>query len=486
MLLTIDIGTSSFKSAIWDLNGNRLSFAAVPLSAGTADNINETDPAQWLRAFEACCQKLLLNMQAGNFSAVQAVVISGNGPTLVPVTGEPRSGICGFSVAAENVRLWLDRRAEKYHAEVSALMGGYVDAAFFLPKVLAIKNEEKELYQKTKIFLGCPEYLAYTLTGEARSVFPSEGFDRWFWNDSVLEKLNLDAEKFPAFIRPGDCFGTLAPSAAEYFGFAKNVPVISGGPDFFAAILGAGITEPGQVCDRTGSSEGINLCTLNRIDCGHLMSYGHPLGNLSGADKDKHYWNLSGVIPASGKAIEWCLNLFELSGFEDFFALAQKSKSGSGGLIFLPYLAGERLPLKDSFAQGQWSGISLGAGRAEFANSVLEGICFAIRNIINTMEEAGGKSPCGAKVKELRVTGGLAGTGFLNQLKADITGKKVLSPVHKEAELLGLAIIGACSLGIYSSRIEAASSLARIGETYKPDLEKTAFYNEMFDAFRRC
>ncbi|MDR3020962.1 MAG: hypothetical protein LBU66_08720 [Treponema sp.] len=463
MLLTIDIGTSSFKAALWDFDGNRLGWVTLPVSAGVHDgDRHEAECAQWLRAFEECC-RLLVSFKY--ISDVEAVVLSGNGPTLIPVTGAAAVGAEGLSLEAENARLWLDRRAEKYTAEVSQTMGGYVDASFFLPKILMIKNEESELYHKTKYFLGCPEYLACALTGEVRTVFPSDGFDRWFWNDDALNKLRLDAEKFPLFIRPGDRFGTMLSTVSEYFGFKKDIPVISGGPDFFSSILGAGVILPGQACGRTGSSDGINLCAPAAREqdatepnksaaANKLMSYGHPV---------KPYRNLSGTINTSGKAIEWASALLGLSSIDDFFALAQESKPGSGGLVFRPYLAGERAPLWDASLRASWSGISLSSGRAEFANSVLEGICFAIRDVISVMEESG------VTVSELRVTGRLAGNAYLNQLKANITGKKVIEPVNKEAELTGLAIIGACSLGKYSSYTEAVSVFVKNKKCYTPD-----------------
>jgi len=466
VLLTIDIGTSSFKSALWDFDGSRLSFAAVPLSISLNDGLkHEAECAQWLHAFESCCKKL------GNLAAVEAVIISGNGPSLVPVLGEPSVGEDGLSLPARNARLWLDRRAVKYQEEVKEAAGGFVDASFFLPKILYIKNDENELYRETKYFLGCPEYLSCALTGEARTVFPSDGFDRWFWNNAVLEKLGLDAEKFPPFIRPGDSYGTILPSAARRFGFSHNVPVITGGPDFFAAILGAGVTEPGQACDRTGSSEGINLCTKNRVGDQRLMSYGHPV---------KPYWNLSGVINTTGKAVDWCIDLFGLKHFDDFIALAGRSRSGSGGLVFLPYLAGERAPVWDPSVRGLWRGISLSCTRAEFANSILEGTAFAIRDVISVMEEAG------ERAGQLRVTGGLAGCPRLNQIKADVTGREVLEPVHKEAELLGLAAIGACFLGKFSSFAEASSAMFRIEKLYSPDPKNTALYDELFFEYRKC
>ncbi|MDR0456561.1 MAG: hypothetical protein LBH20_07770 [Treponema sp.] len=467
MLLTVDIGTSIFKSAIWDFEGSRLAFAAVPLSINLSDGMrHETDSGQWLQAFEDCCRSLAVSVP---LAAVEAIVISGNGPSLVPVLGRPECTAKGLNVPAAPARLWLDRRAVQAAEQVSALLGNFVDAGFFLPKALDIKINEPHLYEKAQCFLGCPELLAFALTGEARTVFPSDGFERWFWNDSILERLGLDREKFPPFIRPGEVFGALAPQAAAHCGLPPDIPVISGGPDFFAAILGAGVVKPGQVCDRAGTSEGINACTGNLVTDQRLMSYHHPV---------KPFFNLSGIVSTTGKAVEWGCDFLGQT-FDDFFALAQTAQAGAGGLVFLPYLAGERAPVWNPSARGILRGLSLSTGRPEFARSVLEGICCAIRDIIGIMEEAG------AIVGELRIAGTASGSELLNQIKADITQKQVLVPRQKEAELLGLAIIGSCSLGKFASCAEAANALVRIEKTYQPDEKLAAIYDNLFGEYRR-
>ncbi|MDR0877659.1 MAG: hypothetical protein LBN21_06370 [Treponema sp.] len=471
MILAIDIGTSTFKSGIFHYGGSCVASAVLPLAVLAGDR-HEADPRQWLLAFEESCRRL------GSLSAVEALVISGNGPSLVPVTGTP--GIdSGLSLPAAGARLWLDRGAEKAAAEVSAVMEDFVDPGFFLPKALNIKNDEPELYEKTKHFLYCPEYLAYALTGEARTVFPSEGFDRWYWNAAVLEKLALDTQKFPPFISPGDIIGTLLPSVSAFFGFGKNIPVIAGGPDFFVSILGSGVVRPGQVCDRSGTSEGINACTEKRIFDPGLMSYGHPV---------KPFWNLSGIISTTGKAIDWARELLGLDttekGYNEFFNLADSCGAGAGGLLFLPYLAGERAPIWDSHAQGVFLGLNLSTGRAETARAVIEGICFAIRDVVTVMEEAGGNSSARVKVQELRVSGNSAGNMILNQIKADVLGRDVLIPVQKEAELLGLTAIAAAAMGKFSSAGEAVSAMVRIETVWHPDEKKTGLYDRMFAEYR--
>jgi xylulokinase len=474
MLLTIDIGTSVFKSAIWDLEGNRLAFASAPLSIGESEGPrHEADSGQWIRAFEDCCRELGANIR---LNAVDAVIICGNGPSLTPVLSAPTEGASsieggtGPALYAALSRLWLDRRGVTAARRVSELAGGFVDAGFFLPKALDIKMNEPPLYEKTKFFLGCPELLAYFLTGEARTVFPSDGFERWFWNDSILESLELDKGKFPPFIRPGETFGPLTRGAAARYGFRPDTPVISGGPDFFAAILGAGAVMPGRVCDRAGTSEGINACTESRIEDARLMSYKHPV---------EPFWNLSGIVSTTGKAIEWGRDLLGAESYGAFHELARTARAGAGGIVFLPYLAGERAPVWDPSKRGALRGLGLDTGRPEFARSVLEGICFAIRDITNIMEEDG------AVINELRVAGALSAGDLLNRIKADITKKPVLVPKQKEAELMGLAIIGSRALGRYSSFAEAASALVKIDKEYLPDEKNAALYDELFGEYLR-
>jgi len=412
MLLTIDIGTSTFKYAVWNYDGKRIFFSFVPLSF-ISDGIKcEIQPKEWLDVFKNCCQK------AGNLSGVDVIIISGNGPTLVPVEKDETLQV--------KARLWMDRRAEKYQERVSEVMNGFVDASFFLPKVLYIKNEEENLYNNTISFIGCPEYLAYKLTGELKTVFPSEGFERWFWNDKTLDRLNLDKDKFPVFINPGDRFGVITPPAAESYGFKKDIPVIAGGPDFYSAILGSGVTEPGTACNRTGTSDGINLCTRDYVKHDFLMSYKHPV---------KPFWNLSGIIKETGKIIENSCVKNGIKSFDEYFKKAEKDES---------------------------------------LKNVLEQIGFKIKDIINLMEGTG------EYINKLCVTGGLADCTIFNQIKADITGKPVIESIYREAELLGLFIIGACSLGRFSSSKEASSHLYKIKRCFEPDKNKNDLYNQLY------
>ncbi|MDR1105908.1 MAG: hypothetical protein LBL44_06085 [Treponema sp.] len=467
MILAIDIGTSNFKAALFDFSGGRRAFASEPLEIRMTGGRHEADPRRWLAAFEACCARL--DSQAGPLANVEALSLSGNGPTLVPAGKNAEGAFDRADAAALGpARLWLDRRAGKEAGAVSAAAGAFVDGGFFLPKALHIKNREPELYEKTGFFFYCPEFLAWVLTGEARTVFPSEGFERWYWTAETLDRLGLDPLLFPPFISPGETIGTLLPSVAGRFGFRKAVPVIAGGPDFFTAILGSGAVRPGMVCDRSGTSEGINLCTEKRIADRRLMSYGHPV---------KPYWNLSGIISTTGKAIDWARTLLGFDDYDDFYAAASGAEAGADGVIFLPYLEGERAPLWDPEARGVFFGMNGSTTRSCLARAVAEGICFAVRDVISVMEEAGAAAP------SLRVTGGTSRSPVLNHIKADVTGKDVIS-IEGNAELAGLAALALAALGKYGSPGEAASALAKSGTVFHPNEKKARLYEKTFDRYR--
>ncbi|MDR0449766.1 MAG: hypothetical protein LBH26_00700 [Treponema sp.] len=471
MILAVDIGTTDFKAALFSASGERLRAVSLPLAIDLSDGArHETDPARWLRAFEECLFRL------APLSGVELLAICGNGPSLTPVTGLPADRGEALELPAGSARLWLDRRAQEEAAAVSALMGGFVDPGFFLPKALFIKNREPELYSRTKLFLSCPEYLSYALTGIPRTVFPSLGFDRWFWNAGILDALGLDGEKFPPFVPPGSLIGPVLPGLARHLGLTgpgekREIPVAAAGPDFFAAILGAGALEPGDACDRSGTSEGINLCTRNRISDPRLMSYGHPV---------KPYWNLSGIISTTGKALAWARDLLGYAGrpFKDFLSLAESARPGGGGLLFLPYLAGERAPLWDPRARGSFLGLNLSTGPAELARAVAEGTCFALRDVIAVMEES-------VPLRNLRVTGRPGESAFLNQLKADITGKEILVPSSlRDAELAGAAALGATALGLYPAPEQAVAALVKPGKICRPDPGKAPLYEGLFAEYR--
>ncbi|MDY0287250.1 MAG: FGGY-family carbohydrate kinase [Sphaerochaeta sp.] len=463
MILTIDLGTTTLKAALFSEEGVPSAVRHAPI--GRSSEEHELDPILWSRALKALCDGL------GSLSSVKAVVISGNGPTLVPVLGEPEGKDGLLQARTALARTWLDRRPVQESSEISSALGSFVDSGFFLPKALYLYRNERQTYERSLWLLSSHEYLDYLLTGVAKAVIHSDDSQKWYWSDDLVTSLGLDKEKFPPLCNPGDLIGPITPLASKTLGIPRGIPLFAGAPDFFVSILGTGTVEVGQVCNRAGTSEGINLCTHKPLGDPRLMTYRHPIAPL---------YNVSGIISTTGKAIEWAKNLVGLTdaSFADLYAEMARAEPGSGGVVFLPYLSGERAPIWDPDARALFSGLSLATGKGELLRSVAEGTCFAMRDVITVMEELG------ATVGQLRITGGPSESPFLNQLKADITGREVLVPAMQDAELMGCLIIALTSLGLFASYKEAANAVVRTKRCFTPDPKVQPLYDRLFATYR--
>jgi xylulokinase len=476
-LLCVDIGTSNFKAGLFD--GPHCTTAGVPLHFD--EKRGRIESRQWLEAFAAA----LWQLEAGgaDLRGLEALVVSGNGPNLVPVREAAPEGEAGVPPEYFPASLYLDRSAVREAETISRLCGTNIDPSFFLPKALAFKDAELEAYTRATHFLYTPEFLAWALTGRANTVLPggtNGGLERWYWNDELLCKAGLDRAKFPAFINVGAEEGRVTKAAAGQFGLKSGLPVFAGGPDFFAAILGAGVTRPGQCCDRSGSSEGLNVCSGSFVGNSRLMCYRHPV---------EEWWNVSGIISTTGKALAWLKELLGLEAlpWDSFYKLAEEE---AGNVLFLPYLEGERAPIWDPAARGLFMGLSLDTDRGALVRSCAEGVCFALRDVLDVIK-AGNVS-----IEEIRVTGGPAASGFLNQLKADICGLPLIRCTYKgqpcPAELRGDAIIGLTALGKYSNYTQAAEELIRPETVYHPMTdrgerrERCSRYEKLFTIYKDC
>lgn len=459
MILAIDIGTSTVKGALFSDSGavEGLHRVAVAMGADLDPAVHESSPAEWVRAVREICSRLLPGR-----GGLDALAISGNGPTLLPVDAEGE--------ALHPALTWMDRRAQEEAKELSAAVGFPVDSSFSLPKALWFKRRRPEIYARTAAFLSCPEYLVRVLTGETMSIVP-EGYEKHYGDSETLELLGLDREKFPVFARPGGLAGASTAAGERRTGLPRGTRVVASGPDFLAALIGTATTRPGRACDRSGTSEGINLCALRGVRDRRLLSVPHVI---------PPYANISGTVSASGKAVDWFKEASGRGGedFEVFFDDIRQAPPGADRLIFLPYLSGERAPMWDPLARGVFIGLTLAHGGREMSRAVVESTAFAMRDIIEVMEESG------ALVKELRITGRPGRNAVWNQIKADITGRPLLLPRFEDAELLGDLCFALVALGRHRDAAEAAEELVKIDRVFEPDSSLKSLYDELFSAYR--
>ena len=451
LVLALDLGTSALKAGLCDADGRLHGSVTVPFAQirGDGELSAEGDAGEWAGAAWRAIGELARDELGAR---VDALVVSGHGPSLVAVdrSGKP----------VRRALLWLDRRAVREAEEIRELWGRPVESWHFLPKALWLARREPRSYEASAHLMSCPEYLSLLLTGVARTVLHTEAFRHYYWSDEIVEKLGLDPRKLPPFVAPGDGVGALLPEAAARTGLRAGVPVYAGGPDFLMSLLGTATVSPGRVCDRAGSSEGVNLCATREVLDARLQCQPHVV---------RPFWNVAGMIPASGLALEWIKTLAGgPKSHEELFDRIEGVPAGSRGLLFLPFTG----------VAGGFAGLDLRHGQAEMARAVVESVGYALRDILVAMAEH-----CG-RVEYMTVTGGQARLERWTQLKADVTGVPVRVPVVPDAEIVGGAVVGFVALGEHSGLGEAAEEMVRIAKTVEPRPEVASRYAELHDRLR--
>ncbi|MCH3918603.1 MAG: hypothetical protein LKE40_14315 [Spirochaetia bacterium] len=463
MILTVDIGTTTLKTALADTHGVLSHLSIQRLENHIEGPVAECNPYQYLQGLQEAV-KTLPKQQ------VEAIIISGNAPTVVPVCGMPTVGNGLLTLKAAPARLWLDQRGKEFSPRVSQAVGSHIDGSFYLPKILRIKEKEPELFEQVTCFLTNSEYLVYALTGTAATVFPAKHLGQYYWTDSLLDTFGLDRNLFPPFVSPGTILGTLTKKAADALGLSQKTKVIAGGPDFYLSILGSGACSPHLACDRSGTSEGINLCISKQVTSTPLMCYEHPA--------DSNLWNLSGVISTTGAAIDWGMRLLGLAK-DDYRTFINMAKTaGKTDVLFHPYLNGERAPIWNSELTGNLSGLRLTTGRGEIALAIMEGICLAIYDVMDTMGKLGEAATC------LYITDNHSDMGFLSQLKSTVLQLETRDLTDKPVELMGLSMLASTSLGYYGNLKEADAHLSRPTVAYHPDRKAGTYYHEKYLRFK--
>lgn len=400
----IDIGTSSIKTALISHGGEVVSAARFRFPR------EPRQVSHWLDAY-----RLALRALKPEKSAI-AVVVSGNGPTLVSTDTEHR---------ATALLLWNDP------ADVS-IRDRYSGPSLFIPRILEFSRRFPREYAGAHRILSGPEFLMLTLTGNAVTILPEQRFEPVYWTNASLAKAALDTDKMPPFIPAGAIAGETT------LGSRKNIPVIAGGPDFFVALAGTGAFEPGRACDRAGTSEGLNIC-VQQPPQNPLI---RVLPSLLPA-----FWNASWLLPESGAM------------FHEY-----RKSSGESGKPY-PELMREILDSPTA---------APGKENVHPGRNVVEHIGFSVRRGIETLESATGHAPA------YFLSGGQARNELWNQMKADITGRTFILTATADGELMGNAVMASPVLGWYPSIQDASRVLVRECRRFEPDRELHVRYSEKY------
>jgi xylulokinase len=457
-VLGVDVGTTETKAGLVTLDGRLLALAraAHPLRLGPAEGQAEQDPEAWWSAV-AIATRAVLERSPGE---VVAVAVDGHGPTLTAVDSSGRPTRPAIT--------WLDTRSRPELEELTDATDLRGWALGVLPAALHVERHEPGVAASSRWYLNTWEFLALRLCGEAATTLvpgqPSPA------TPAALER-GIDASRIPPSVAAGTVLGGVTPGAAADLGLAAGTPVVAGLVDAHASFHGAGMLDPDDAMDAGGTAGGFGVYTARPLEAAGAFSTPAPLPDR---------WVLGAAMAATGKALDWFRDdvLGGAATTESLIAEAARVHAATDGLVFLPYLAGERSPIWDPDARGAWTGLRLGQGRAHLTRSILESAAFALRHVAEPMLAAG------ARVDEMRVCGGPARSELWNRIKADVTGFRVAVPHVLETAVLGSAIVAATGIAAYPDVPAAIRAMTRIDREIEPDPARHSAYEPAWATYR--
>lgn len=486
ILLGIDIGTSACKAAAFSGDGTVLGQASrsYPVhypKPGWA----EQDPEEWWWAVCAAIRSLL--EQGVDASEIRGVGVGGQSWSAVAVDRHG-SVLCSTPI-------WVDTRAQKICEEMKARFGeellfhtsgNPIQPMYTMPKVLWYQENRPEVYRNADKILQSNSFIAFRLTGEMTQE-PSQGYGwncydvaRGAWNTELCRDLGVDPSLLPQIVPCHAVIGGVTAEAAEETGLRPGTFVVAGGLDAACGTLGAGVIRPGETQEQGGQAGGMSICMdACRMDPRLIL----------GAHVVPERWLLQGGTVAGGAAVNWFEKEFcaeerawakekGTSSLREMDAAAGKVPAGSEGLVFLPYLAGERSPVWDVNAKGVFYGIDFSKTRAHFARAVMEGVAYSLRHNLEIAEQAD------AHAGTLRSMGGAANSGLWMQIKADVTGKDFAVPSADTATALGAAILAGVGTGEFSDFEDAVRRTVTIRRRFAPNPENAAAYSQGYAVYR--
>lgn len=493
-VIGVDIGTQSTKALVCDNRGRIVAQASRAYRPDTPRPLwAEQHAAVWLDAVKACLGAAVAETARTEPgfrpAAVRAICISSlYGGSGIPVDADCRP--------LHPCLIWMDRRAEDEVAWVRAhvdqgrlcrITGNRVDSYYGFTKMLWLRNHRPEIWARTCFLLPPNAWVIQQLTGELAVDHSSAGniggiydLDRRDWSDEMLAALGLPRALMPdRLVRSTDVVGGLKAAVAGELGLAAGTPVVAGGVDAAVATFAAGATRPGQHVAMIGTS----MCwgyIASDVDAGSgLVAMPHVFGG----DRDAYVF---GGAMAAGAAVAWFRDQFcgieaavAASTGRDVHDLLEEAAGpvapGADGLVFLPYLMGERSPIWDGRASGAFVGLSLFHSRGHCYRAVLEGVAFALRHNI----EAGSAATLD---EALIVVGGAARSALWVQIIADVTGRPVKTIAGDVEAAMGAALLAAVGAGLVD---DAAAARGWVGLTDRaaPRPGVRAVYDRMFEVY---
>jgi xylulokinase len=477
----IDVSTTGAKALVIDEKGAVLASATTALTLQTPKPLwSEQDPHEWWAGVQKSIKAALA--QAG---------VTGKDVAAVGLTGQMH-GLVLLDSDRKVLRpaiLWNDQRTARECDEIRRLVGGREalvratgnDAltGFTAPKILWVRNNEPGIYEKARLVLLPKDYVRLRLTGVA-AMDKADGsgtllFDlaERNWSKDVLAKLQIPAEWLPPTFEGPMVTGKVTAEAAEATGLAAGTPVMAGGGDQAAGAVGAGAVKPGVVALTLGTSGVVFASTEKPLvePQGRLHAFCHALPNT---------WHFMGVTLSAAGSLQWYHDTLAPSeSFDALMAEAAEAPAGSEGLLFLPYLSGERTPYPDPAARGCFVGLTLRHKRAHMTRAVLEGVAFSMRDCFALLGEAGLSG-----INEVRVAGGGAKSALWRQICASVLGVDLVTVNSTEGGAFGAALLAGVGAEAWPDVPAACAATIAVTGRDTPNAEWRAAYDKLYPVYK--
>jgi xylulokinase len=488
LLLAHDLGTSGNKATLFSLDGELVASRTCSYQTHYFHgNWAEQSPDDWWRAVATSSRQLLADVDPAR---IACVALSGQ---MMGCTAVDRQG-----KALRPSILYCDQRAEEQArrirdridpADFYAIVGHRPSSSYSLAKLMWIRDQEPQTYAKTSKTLCAKDYINLRLTGELATDYSdasgTNAFDlnTFRWSEKILGLAEVDPGLFPPARASTEILGTVTPQAAEATGLKAGTPVAVGGGDGSCAGVGVGCVRPGKAYNYLGSSSWIALTvekpivdaqmrTMNWAHC--VPGYLHPSGTMQAAGASYQWLAKELCTSEAVEAAAAGRDVYELINAE-----IERSSPGAGGVLFLPYMLGERTPRWNPKAKGAFIGLSLATRREDVLRAVMEGITMNLGLIVNIFRRH-------VPIEAITVIGGGAKAAVWRQMMADIYDCRIERPNYlEEATSMGAAVIGGVACGAFAD-FDVIGRFLRTEDVVEPNPAHQAVYRRLMPIFEKC
>lgn len=480
-LLGIDLGTSSVKTVVMDETGNIKSVAQkgygiiIP-KQGYA----EQHPQTWWDSTIETIRTALSRAQISPDN-IKGIGLSGQMHGMVLVDSD-------YQVIRPAI-IWSDQRTREEVSEMYSILGkdflgeitrNPVSTGFQTPSLLWVKKHEPDTYKRIYKVLLPKDFIRLRLTGEIGTEMTDASATSSFdpklnnWAEELIRKLGLDPSIYPTVYSPTDIAGEITGQVAQETGLQKGTPVVYGGGDQPMQAVGNGIVEPGQVSLTIGTGGQVLSIIPEPI-------YDKELRTHTFCNAVPGTWNIMGAHLAAGLSLSWLnQNILSDLSYEEVNSLVESIQPGSEGLIFLPYLIGERTPHMDATARGTFLGLTLKHNKAHLIRSVMEGVVFALRDSVEIFKGLD------IEMNKFIASGGGARSDVWVKIQASMLNQEIYRIHQPEQACVGAAIIAGVGINLYPSIQEATKLIIKMDENpILPDPNSVTVYNEMYELYKQ-